>query len=264
VYLFEQGPAQLPAADGKPRGRQYLGEFRVRDAAAQQATLVPVNPLDGFEQQRLAASRAPWVIYETMPSDRHEIFAGMTEEQLKQRIPAKSVQEYIRHGKEATPDDDEARQVGYDADGKRLPPNQLANAAKRLYQRRLRDYATEFDELTRRRVEMDVARAEIQADIARLTAAVASAKELQAFREDELRRLRSDLAGIQKERQAIEQHLAQVEQQVARARQLLAETLRHNSELVRRLAGEDRTTRAIEGNPAHAQPAISVALGAAN
>jgi septal ring factor EnvC (AmiA/AmiB activator) len=204
------------------------------------------------------------VIYETMPPDRHAIFAGMTEEELKQKLPPQSIQEYIRHGKEATPDDDEARQVGYDADGKRLPPDQLASAAKRLYQRRLRDYATEFDELTRRRVEMDVARAEVQADIARLTTAVASAKELQAFREDELRRLRSDLAGIQKERQAIEQHLAQVKQQLARARQLLAETLKRNSEMVRRLAGEDRTTRAIERGPANSPPAISVALGSAN
>ena len=33
VYLFEEGPAQLPAADGKPQGKQYLGEFRVTDVS---------------------------------------------------------------------------------------------------------------------------------------------------------------------------------------------------------------------------------------
>ena len=37
-----------------------------------------------------------------MPLDRHEIFAGKTDQQLQQLLPKKSVNEYIRDGKPAT------------------------------------------------------------------------------------------------------------------------------------------------------------------
>lgn len=236
IYLFEDGPAQLPAADGKPQGKQYLGEFRVKEASGQQATLVPVLPLDDFEQKRLAASRAPWVIYETMPVDRYAIFAKLTDEQLKQMVPPQSIQEYLRHGKPATADDDDARKLGLDENGKPVPPQDLDKAAKVLYQRRLRDYAGEFDELARRRIAMDVSIDQITREIERLGVTLTSAKELQAFREAEVKKLNSDLAGIKQERTAIEAHLGQVRQQLARGQQLLGELLQQNSELARTLA----------------------------
>jgi hypothetical protein len=255
VYLFEEGPAQLPAADGRPQGKQYLGEFRIQKGQApnQPVKLTPVQPLDQFEQQRLASSKPPWVIYETMPADRYAIFAGMTEEELKQKLPPQSVQEYVRHGKEATADDDETRQVGYDADGKRLPPEELPNAAKRLYQRRLRDYATEFDELSRRRVAMEVATADVKESIKRIETSLASAKDMQAAKEREVQQLNSDLTGIKKERQAIETHLALVQQQLNRARQLLDAALKRNTELARQLAADSRGA---------ANPTVPLALDA--
>jgi hypothetical protein len=265
VYLFEEGPAQLPAADGAPQGKQYLGEFQVKNATGQQATLVPVQPLDQFELKRLTASRAPWVIYETMPPDRPAIFAGMTEEQLKQKLPPQSAQEYIRHGKEATTDDDDTRKLGLDENGNPLPPEELANAAKVIYQRRPRDYAAEFDELARRRVAMDVATAEVKKDIERLAITFASAKELQASREQEVQRLKSDLAGIQKERQAIEKHLEAVQKQLARGRELLDEALKRNAALARQLAASDlRTTNQFDRTRSTSQSAASLALDAAN
>lgn len=260
VYVFEQGPAQLPTTDGRPQGAQYLGEFRITKAAGQQATLVPVQPMDNFERQRLAASRGPWTVYQTMPADRHEIFAGMNEQELRQKIPSQSVDEYLRHGQEATPTDPEERQVGFDADGNRLPPEQLASAVKRVYQRRLRDYTTELDELSRRRVAMEVDIEALKKDIERLTAALASAKKLQSFREDQIKKLQTDLSGVAKERQAIEAHLAQVNQQLERVRELLADALKRNRELVDRLAQSPLKSSGA-GSPSSAVP---LALGAAN
>src|SRR3954447_4379778 len=73
VFLFDSGPPQPPAANGAPRGPQYLGEFTVTQVAAQQTTLQPVLQMDPVELRRLAASPGPWIIYETMPLDRHEI-----------------------------------------------------------------------------------------------------------------------------------------------------------------------------------------------
>jgi predicted nucleic acid-binding Zn-ribbon protein len=174
-------------------------------------------------------------MYDTMPADRHQIFAGMSEEELKQKLPPQTVNEYIRHGKEAGPDDEALRQAGFDEAEKRLPPDQLAQAAKRLYQRRLRDYAIEFDELAQRKLELLVDIDGIRKDNERLAEALASAKKLQAYREDEARRLNTDLAGITKERQAVEQHLAQLRRRIDRGRKLLEETLRNNAARARQL-----------------------------
>ena len=121
-------------------------------AGPQQATLQPVLPLDEFERRRLAASPGPWIIYETMPLDRHEIFAGKTDQELQQLLPKKTVNEYIRDGKPSTADDDPVRVVGFDENGKPLPPGDISKATKKIYERRLRDYAAEFDEMARRRI----------------------------------------------------------------------------------------------------------------
>jgi hypothetical protein len=235
VVLFEEGEPQIPGQDGAPRGKQYLGEFRVTTTDAQTATLEPVLPLDEFEGRRIAASQPPWIMYDTMPADSYQIFSNMTEDELKQKLPPQSVNEFIRHGKEAGPDDEEIRQAGFDETGKRLPPDQLAQAPRKLYQRRLRDYAVEFDELAQRKRELLVDIDGIRKDNERLATALESAKKLQAYREEEARKLHTDLSGITKERQAIEQHLAQLRQRIDRGRKLLEDTLRNNAARARGL-----------------------------
>ena len=265
VVLFEDGEPQLPAADGTPRGPQYLGEFRVTAVDAQTARLEPVLRLDDFEKRRLANSRGPWTMYDTMPGDRHEIFADMSEDELKQTLPPQSVNEYLRHGQPAGPDDENIRQEGYDESGKLLPRDQLGQAAKRVYQRRLRDYAQEFDELARRRTALVVDIAGVQKDNERLKVAQESAKELQTFREEDLRKLNTDLAGIKKEREAIEHHLSQVERHLARGRELLAETLRRNREMAEQLrARQARAAESVEGAASAAEAAGPLALDSRN
>lgn len=265
VFLFEQGEPAPPGAEGgAQRGPQYLGEFRVSEAAGQQATLEPVLQLDDYERQRLANSRGPWAIHESMPVDQHRIYAGMSEEELREILPAASVEEYLRHGQEAGPDD-EWQRVGYDESGNRLGPEDMANAARVLYERRLRDYAHEFEELARRRVISLTDMAGVRQDNERLQRALASAKELQAFREDELRKLNTDLAGVTKEREAIETHLTQVQERVAALNQRLTATLAENSRLAQELADRQAALRGrIEGASSIATPQGPLALGAVN
>jgi hypothetical protein len=240
VFVFEDPPA---AADGSQKNAQYLGEFAVARVTPQQTTLQPVLGLDDFERRRLSASRVPWVIYETMPIDQHEIFASKSDQELKAKLPAKSVNEYLRDGKPATPDDDPLRVVGYDADNNRLPPADIAKAVKKVYSRRLRDYASEFDEKSRRRINLIADIDSVSKDIARLTSAQEVAKNLQTFREDERKKLTADLAGVTKEQQAVEQHLTQLNQQLARLRALTTELSRQNDQLAKQLAERQLRTR---------------------
>jgi hypothetical protein len=236
VYLFEEGPPQQ-AGPGGPRSPMFLGEFNVTQAAGQNVTLTPTVPLapTDFESKRVAASKGPWTMYETMPADAYEIYAGMTEDQLKQLLPKQSVNEYLRHGKPATADDSPWRKVGYDDNGQ-LPAEEMAKATKVLYERRLRDYSTEIDELLRRRINMLADIDATKKDIDELTAAEEVGKKLQAFRTDERQKLTTDLAGITKERDTIEKHLAQLQQLLAKARQLTVEAMARNQQMVAELS----------------------------
>jgi hypothetical protein len=252
LFVFEQGEPTLP---DPTQGPQYLGEFRVTGAVDQEMTLEPVLPMDEFELQRLAGSQGPWILYESMPVDRYTLFADKTEEELRKLLPEDSVQEYIRQGTPAGPDDDEWHRVGYDEEGNQLGPYDLDKAVRVEYRRRLRDYTTEFEELTRERVILLTDVAAVRQDNERLQAALISAKELEAFREEELRKLGIDLAGITKEREAIEAHLATVEKQLANARRLLDETLRENSRLANQLAAlQDQLKATIDQKSSDAEP----------
>jgi hypothetical protein len=249
VYLFDDGAPQ-PAAGGQPRGPQFLGEFTVSQVTPQGATLQPVAAMDQFELRRLAASAGQWLIYDSMPIDRHQILAGKTEQDLKQKLPAKTVNEYIRDLKPATADDEKTdlnRVVGYDAEGKQVPPADMAKATKKLYQRRLRDYASEFDNLARRRVVMLTDIDAINKDIERLKASQDVAKKIQAYREDERGKLTSDLAGVTKEKEAIEQLVGRIKQQIARAHQLTEATLLRNDQMVEQLSTRELEPRAPAG-----------------
>lgn len=239
VYAFLTGPA--PSAQ-QPQGASFLGEFRVvGDATGPELTLVPVMnwaPTDA-EVARLAAAvqaRAPWELYEAMPVDRHDIFAGMTEEQLRQILPPQSVEEYIRQGTEAKPDDDEWHRVGYDADGNRLGIENWDKAVTFRYERQLRDYGFLFHELAQRRTELIADIAAVKQDTERLNAALVSAKQLEQYRIEEKRKLQHDLAGMQRDLAAIEQLQTQVEQQLTNARQALTTFLADNNRLVGELA----------------------------
>ncbi|MBA3480780.1 MAG: hypothetical protein H0T51_03100, partial [Pirellulales bacterium] len=150
VFAFEQGPPNPATPD---QGRQFLGEFRVVDEPGEDGvTLESVQRLDERTGGRLVRSatnpQIAWRLYETMPSDRHEMFAGLSEENLKTLLPAATINEYLRHGKEATPDDDEYHRAAFDDEGKRVALDDAAKV-KELYDRTLRDYAYMFSELLR-------------------------------------------------------------------------------------------------------------------
>jgi len=249
VYLFDDGAPQPPAGN-QPRGAQFLGQFAVTQVTPQGATLQSVLTMDPVVWRRLATSPGNWIIYDSMPIDRHQILAGKPDAELKQKLPAKSFSEYSRDGKPATADEEKTnpnRVIGFDAEGKQLAPADMAKATKKVYQRRLRDYASEFDDLTRRRLVMLTDIDAINKDIERLKAAQDVAKKIQAYREDERTKLTSDLAGVTKERDAIQQLVDKIKKQIARANQLTEDLLQRNAQMAEQLNRRELEPRAPSG-----------------
>lgn len=227
VFAFETGD---PGEE-----KQYLGEFRVVETSDDGVVLDPILVIDQRTGERLAASDGPWSLYETMPVDRHTLYAGLTEEQLREMLPEESVEEYVRQGSEATPDDDEWHVIGLDDNGERVGPDEMDQAVKRLYDRPLRDYAYLFEEFGRERAVLLAAQEASIEDNAKLEAALTSAKALSEFREAEKTALASDLNGMEVDLAAVEKHRDVVLRQLSNAQKLITELLANNSARARQL-----------------------------
>ena len=233
LFAFEQGPANTQNPE---QGRQYLAEFRVVAVNGQQLTLEPVLALDPREAKRLLSSQGPWSLYETMPGDSHDLFADFTDDQLRQLMPAGSVEEYLRDGTPWTVDDGEATKEGRDESGLVVGRDDWDDQTRFVYRRRLRDYAYLFNSLAKTRIEMIAKAQALQEDNKKLDDTLASAKRLGAYRTKEQSQLQFDLAGVKKDLAAAQAHQAEVEQLASRGRQLLDQTIAVNLRLTEQLA----------------------------
>jgi hypothetical protein len=214
--------------------------MRVINVTADSIQVAPTSSLDDRARARIAGTQFPWVLHENMPRDQHpdgpmELFAGMNEQQLRQTLPAQSVEEYIRHGTPRQPDDDEARIAGFDATGKPVKPEEWNNNTVYRYQRQLRDYAYLFDEFDKRLVGMIADRNALTEDNRQLEQADKSAKQVQAAYALMQKKLQFDYEGVTRDREAIERHAEQVATQLTNAQQLLAATRDENQQLTQEL-----------------------------
>lgn len=242
VYVFEQGPVEGTEQDQAPN--RYLGEFRVSDPEGRTAVLNPLDqlPLDEVATDRIQQSRAPWIVYETMPADSRDLFGEVDsetqrfkpfdEEVLRRLLPEGTVTEYLRDGSESTPDDPPQRVEGIDEEGKFVADNDpKRKVVRRLYRRRLRDYAFLLNDFERERAALVARKQALETDIASLTIALSDAKATEQYRREELAKWRTDLDAVERDRRAIETHVAALQRQVANARNLLDQTLQENAQL---------------------------------
>ncbi len=232
LFVFEQGVANTQNPD---QGPQYLAEFRVTVVNGQELTLEPVLTLDPREAARLNRSQAAWSLYETMPGDRHDLFADFTDNELRQLIPPGSVEAYLRDGTPWTVDDGEDTKEGRDQDDQIVGSDDWDDTTRFLYRRKLRDYAYLFNNLAKARINMIAKAQALQGDNEKLAATLARAEKITQYRTEEQGKLKGDLSGVQGDLQAIEQHLASLESQVGSGEQLLERTIAANSALVAQL-----------------------------
>ncbi len=164
----------------------YLGEFQVMAVDDTKVSLAPNMRFSERLLKRVGNSPGDWTLYEFMPIDRHDILAGLDKAALDAlQMPADSVNEYLKDGQPAGPNDPAERVI----DGK--------------YERQLNDYARLFHELDRQiAVNIDL-KAAAESDVASMAAAVADAKQQIAFHDAEIADLKKELERSQAERDLI-------------------------------------------------------------
>ena len=182
LYVFEEAEV---ADEGN-----YLGEFKVTQVADRQIALAPTAKMPAEDLARLAASRGPWTLYEIMPIDTRSVFATLSEEEKKALLPEATVDEYLKDGKPADPDDPVDRVVDDGEGGK-------------LYARMLRDYDVLFENYHLRRSYMADRVAVAMRDKQYIDQAYGEALRQKQFRDSEVLSLRAEMAKYGRERDAV-------------------------------------------------------------
>ena len=172
LYGFDEGDDQSPG--------KYLGEFRVEAVSEKQVVLASTTQMVNSLAKNVTESKGPWVFYELMPTDEHEAFANLTDEQKKwiEEDPKKwDSNEHIKDGQA-------------DANGKK-------------FERSLRDYVAVFRTCEIYRTLFADRWAGAGRDLAYLGVARQEAESAEALAEkektqvgEELRRARKELAAV--------------------------------------------------------------------
>lgn len=135
LFAFKEGPT----ADGFSVPRFFLGEFRVTAASDASITIEPAMPMTN-DQMGVAANPNPftppgmqptgpgtWVLYEVMPVDGHEWFAGKTDQEIRELIPQpltglappdyeKFIAQFVRDGQAADEVNDPPDTIWYEVE----------------------------------------------------------------------------------------------------------------------------------------------------
>lgn len=234
VYAFEQTPP-----GGEPFG-QYIGEFQVvqRNEAQGGAIIQPVlrqswawprgQQIDP-RMQRMANSRLPWVLYDTMPTDRHNALAHLSEDQLRALLPPATVDEYLRNGQPAGEEVDARLKAPFNKNnGLPLTDEQVAEMdpadVEWRFQRPLRDYSLIFQTIARQRIDKFAEYDALQTDIQLMIRAQKGAETIQASRRQEIEGLEHDLAGFANETQIIDRYVQALQTRLAEVDDQTSET----------------------------------------
>jgi len=221
VYVFDELSSQ--------QGGCFLGEFKVNAVDKKVVTLEQTMRLTPRAMERIKAAEQAkgkpllWTLREVLPSDTHEVFAGIKEEQLRATLPASVVDEYLTDGKEGKV-------------------------------RALRDYYVQLKELDR---QITVLLEEVESatrDEQYMQAALADAKKQQLFRQDERAALTAQLNRMKEERkaslayeQSLQRELADLEAQMGQLvednRAVAADIAQMQAKMIRQVDRRTAATR---------------------
>ena len=190
----------------------FLGEFQVTDAAEKSIGLMPNMQMSERQLKRVSSSGGNWTLYEVMPVDRHDVFAGLDKAALEKMLPADKVDEYLKDGQPAQAGDPADRVV----DGK--------------YVRPLTDYGYLLHELDRQiSVATDLRNAAAK-DAKSLEAALADAKRQVEYRQKEIADMKQELARSQAERDLVNAQYKELASQLAVVRAEMKATYQQNKQ----------------------------------
>jgi hypothetical protein len=92
-----------------PGSGRYMGEFKVSGVEGNNVMLTPTYTPGAARRALLQQAHAPWSLYEVLPADKNELFAGMSEEDIREMLP-----KLLRQQPGEANDDFQARRIEHE------------------------------------------------------------------------------------------------------------------------------------------------------
>ena len=227
-YAFEEGDDQSPG--------KYLGEFAVDAVSDKQVVLASTTQMAKSTDPKVKSladnvleSKGPWVLYEMMPTDQHEAFADLSDDQRKwvadafTSLPAEqrkqAADEYFNDGQ------------SIDATGKLS-----SNPNDKKFERPLRDYLAIFRACEIHRTLFAQRWESAVRDLSYLQAANDEATKLEALAEKQKTEVAKDLQRSKVERGAVASLCTVRQKQVATFQGLVQAAIAQNAASARTIA----------------------------
>lgn len=236
LYVFEE-----KEADAAGKGGRYLGEFEVEALNENQVQVKPTMKLSPRQLQIIAQASKPWIVFEKMPLDDHEMIASLSEDEKKKMLPADSVASYMRDGADATWEQmeqwgvkgtlvDETGKPLVDGSGKPIPN------AKGKFVRQLHDYNAIFRLRSAERTLLADKFEALKRDIQYMQASANEAQRQVENRTKQIATLKADQATVRKERDAVVAHFKTLQAQAKAIEDKVQELLAQNKVLSEQIA----------------------------
>jgi hypothetical protein len=203
-YLFDKADIE--------QGGKYLGEFTVVAVADKQVQLQPSKKLTDTQIATLRNDKGPWVLYDTLLTDDHEIFQDF--DGLKKLLKTDSLPEYEKDGQPLNPNDKESAK----------------------YVRKLRDYQVYFQEYHHRYSLWVQAMDAVKRDQQLIKAAQDGAQAQVDLRVKEIARLEAEKTDEIRKRDAVATHRKAVEAKLAQIEALDQQLEKSNQAMVAEIA----------------------------
>lgn len=244
LYLFQLRHDGTPDTNDK-----YVGEFVV-DGLAVDANGVPTDnnlplkpslPLTPDQWNVIKGNANQWLVYEHMPIDDHDVFSDLSEDDIRSRVPASVVEQYVNDDKapsDAVLADDKLKQfVIEDPD-----------TGVKKFLRPLRDYQQIFRNLALRTAEINDRVAVLKKEKEYADRAKVKAEELIAGLNAREAKLQEEKKLLETELTAIREHSAKLDALLAKLQQDLKTRLAENKRLADEIAGMGPKTAALEAS----------------
>ena len=203
-YLFDKADAE--------QGGKYLGEFIVTAVADKQVQMQPAKKLTEPQVAALRESKGPWILYDTLLTDDHEIFQDY--EGLDKLLKTASLSEYQQDGKLENPNNKESPKLV----------------------RKLRDYGVLFQVYHHEYSLWVEAMEAVKKDQQLLKAAQDGAQEQVDLRVKEIATLQAVKVDETRKRDAVAAHRAAVEAKLAQIEALNQQLEKSNQAMVAEIA----------------------------
>lgn len=244
--------------DGTPNPAQdrYVGEFVVNGLTVDATTKLPADekvplkpslPLTAEDWEAMRNGPADWVVYDSMPADIRNPFLGLTDNEIRQRVPEAVAEEFLADDKPPT---DAIRGNPALSPYIQKVTDDKGNTTEKFL-RPLRDYRQYFRDVAARSTELTDRITVLKKEQEYSLRALAKTEDAKKSLDARKMQLETELQALGREAAVAQAQVARLDAGVAKLRTELQEQLTANKRLIDAAAG--RKTASIAA-PAAAVP----------